>query len=168
MIDQMGLVIGRFQPITLMHKEIIDTALSENDTVVVFVVHGKKTSIKRSPFPFDLQREMFNVLYGVKIDVELAPTGFYPDLIENIDQNNFVLYCGEDRYSAYKAQRVYLTQDKQVKIKNIPRVSGKCSGTRARQALIDNDYLEFTKLVPAELWGYFHSLRKIILTPSSQ
>jgi bifunctional NMN adenylyltransferase/nudix hydrolase len=53
-----GIFIGRFQPVTISHYEIINTSLRIFDKVIILIGSSKSPISLRNPFPLEIREEM--------------------------------------------------------------------------------------------------------------
>ena len=63
--NNVALFMGRLQPPTKLHLQIIDQGLKDFDNVVVAIVKGKKSDMKDNPFSFDLQKKIIQKLTNI-------------------------------------------------------------------------------------------------------
>lgn len=151
---KVGMMIGRFQPPTIAHFQLIKNALHENDVVYVFVA-GQKESAD-NPFPYEIRKEILSYLRNVVINP--AGSGFAPGLIEdNIDLNGVSLvnlYCGTDRVAGYKTQMKEYFDHEGVawKVKETKRdPDSSVSGTKVRYAIASGDFNSFSGMMATEI-----------------
>jgi len=162
--DTHGIYLGRFQPLTIAHSNIIKRVSKENKSGTIFLVKGKKTSQDKenNPFDEDIQIEMIKKVLPANMEVKVIPTGFFINELNQMKYDNFVVYAGTDRIESYKKMVKY-SDGKNIIIKEIKRTNSDISGTKVRQSLKDNDLDTFKKMTPKEEWGMFDKLRKTIL-----
>jgi len=101
--ETVGVYIGRFQPITKGHLNIINKMANNNKKSFIIVVRGIKTQEdkERNPYSQKEQEEMFNLLeLPNNVNVLFHTTAYFFPLLEGNYLYN--LYCGEDREIAYK------------------------------------------------------------------
>jgi len=167
---KVAVFLGRFQPLTKAHVEIIrKIEKAEKLPVVVFIVKGKKTSQnkEKNPFPLDIQIELFKKVFGNKVEVKTIPTGFIGDIINTLRQEGkepLVLYCGSDRVKGYEGQlkRYEDIFFANIKVKEVPRTNEDISATKVRNALKNNDFETFKKNTDKAIWNEFEKLKKYI------
>ena len=173
-----AIFIGRMQPITLAHYNIIEQARKTYDDIFIVIVKGAKTSADKRKNPFTLgQRVQFIYrAFDGKIPMDhiiKAPTGFTPDILDYLDKyiskkklkKRFVIFAGADRADDYKRQiDKYYEGEAKIDIEVIPREEDSISATKVRKALIDNNLNEFKRLMPQTLWNEFDNMRKILLS----
>ena len=158
-----GLIIGRFQPLTLGHKKMIDTALEQCDNVYICIIKGKKSEKDKNPLPLELQEEMLKEVYKSKIGKKLfiisAQTGNLITIINKTKDNINKVFAGTDRVQAYKKQ---LERSLDVNVVEIKRSDDDISATQVRNAIKNDDYETFKKLVPKQIVKYWDVLKKYI------
>lgn len=64
---KLGMVVGRFQPLTNGHKFIIDKALSFCKHVVIMICSAQESRTKQNPFSIDERITMFKRVYKKEI-----------------------------------------------------------------------------------------------------
>ena len=148
-----GYFVGRFQPPTKAHHNIILQIAKENKKGIIFLVKGKKSSQDKNVNPFDenTQIEMLKTFLPQNVSIEVIPSGFFPDYVKD---ENATVYCGTDRVSAYTR----MSKGTNIKIKEIKRDDSDTSATKLRVALRDNDFNEFKKHAPKEMYSMFDEL----------
>lgn len=156
-----GLYLGRFQPLTLAHSQIIDRMSKENDKCVVLLVKGKHSSKDKDKNPFDtnMQEKLLDCIRPSNVQIVTIPTGFFVDYINEHPLNSFKLYCGEDRNESYKRQLSYLENDKNVEIINIDRKDD-ISATKLREGLRNGT--DVSNLIDKRTSKYIEEMRDII------
>jgi len=152
-----SLVIGRFQPFTKGHLQLLKNA---KHPVIVAIVKGKQTSKNKenNPFPFDLQKEVI-MSSGVNniIDVYSIESASLPYMISISRDNGYEpveMFAGTDRYKMYKYQQEkYAPQiNSKIKIKEIHRdqssddVTG-IAATKVRDALRNDDFDQVSRMM---------------------
>jgi len=159
-----GIFSGRFQPCTKAHAEIIEKIGKENDSGIIFLVKGKKTSEDKEKNPFDTetQKKMLELVTPKNVKIEIISTGFFVDELNKSHDTKFVAYAGSDRVKAYKSFNKYIENDNTLEIKEIKRTDEDISATKVREALKNNNKDEFKKLTPVKIHGMFKELKEIL------
>lgn len=172
-----AIFIGRMQPLTLAHFNIINQARKDYQTVFIVIVSGGKSSKEKAknPFSFKERAEFIYKAFEGKIPMKhiiKAPTGFTPDIVEYLDRyisrNNlkkkYIIFAGADRAEDYKRQiKNYYKGNVDVEIRVIPREEESISATKVRKALLDGDVENFKRLMPQSLWPEYNSMRNKLL-----
>ena len=143
-------IVGRFQPITRLHYEIIDEARKKYSTIFVVVVNPplpskekrytkkgelrtpEKTRMEKNPFNLALRMKLIHKSFGGKIHpsrIISAENGFTPDIIDKIKRyvskekmkENIVLLAGSDRIPGYVKQLENYLGSENVSIQEITR-----------------------------------------------
>ena len=152
-----GYLLGRLQPLTISHSNIIEKMKIENDNVTILLVKGKGTSKDkgRNPLCVQTQIELIKEVHP-DVNVEIISTGYFPDYIE--DMSKATVYTGTDRLKAY----TNMAKDSGVTIKEIERTDDDISASKVRQSLIDDDYKSFQTMTPIEIHKYYDRLKSVI------
>lgn len=144
-----GVILGRYQPPTRAHFNLIKKSSVENDITLVFIA-GQKVD-KSNPFDFKLRKKIIESK-NKKVKVFPAKVGFIPDLIQNSFSLNRVseinIYAGSDRIQEYKRQfsKYWDEDDITININEIKRDPDKSiSGTKVRSFIINDDFSSFEK-----------------------
>jgi len=154
-----ALFIGRLQPPTKAHMEIIRQALNTYDGLTIALVKGKKSEQDKNPFPFELQEKM---IHSVFPDVKIIQiqTGNLIHVISKSPLHINTILAGSDRVEGYKKQLERSYPD--VKITEIPRTNEDVSATKVRNALLNNDIVTFKDNMDINHWKYFDELQKYV------
>ena len=159
-----GLIIGRFQPFTLGHKKMIDTALEQCDNVYICIIKGKKSEKEKNPLPLELQEEMikdvYKSIYNKRLFIISAQTGNLITIINKTKDNINYVYAGTDRVQAYKKQ---LERTLDINVREIKRTDEDISATQVRNAIKEDDYDTFKRLVPRAIVKFWSVLKKYIV-----
>lgn len=161
------LFVGRFNPFHSGHSAIVK--MMTNNPLIV-IVKGKKTSEdrKKNPFEEKYQEKMVKMVYP-HAEVSVSPNaflagicGFYRKKGDEITR----IFAGPDRIDSYR-KSIEETNSKmdpeyhyKIEFVETPRVT---SATKVRQTLKDDDFDEFKKNMPKELWGEFKQMRETYL-----
>lgn len=126
-------IVGRFQPITKLHYQIIDDARKKYQQTFVVVVNPpippkekrftqkgeirkpEKDRQEKNPFSLGLRMKLIHKSFGGKLHpshIISAPNGFTPDIAQKLERyisrkeqkEKLVLLAGSDRIPAYKRQ----------------------------------------------------------------
>jgi cytidyltransferase-like protein len=154
-----GLFVGRFQPLTLAHTNIIETISKENDKCIIFLVKAKKKNIELSPFDEELQRRMLDEIIDENTEVVTLPSAFFVDYISTLPYSNYNIYAGSDRVESYKQFNKYMNEGKSLDVSELSRVDEDISATKVRTALLENDNDTFNNLTDIRIHKYFKELR---------
>ena len=147
---------GRFQPPTKAHIEIIRNALAKYDGVAIVVVKGLKSAADKNPFPFELQKEIFEGMFKDKVIIKQTSSGNIMYTIDNLGQNINAIIAGSDRVEGYRNQ---LSTTSNIVIDEITRSADDVSATKLRQALKDGDFESFKRLTDPGMHVHYKELR---------
>jgi nicotinamide mononucleotide adenylyltransferase len=156
-----ALFIGRLQPPSKMHIEIIREGLREYNRVIVAIVKGKKSDIDDNPFSFATQQEILRAAFPKEERLEIiqVATGNLFSAIEKSKRNVNAVLCGEDRANTYSAQ---LLQNPEIRIVRFLRDMNGVSGTKLREALKNNDKTTFVDNVDSSVVKFYDKLKSEI------
>jgi nicotinamide mononucleotide adenylyltransferase len=181
-----ALIIGRFQPITKVHFEIIDSARKRFQQIFIVVVAGAKSQKdkEKNPFPLSLRIRLIYLAFGGKIHpshIISAPSGFVPEIMDNIFRltsrenlkKRLVLLAGTDRVAAYKKQLDdYFEKDGvTAEVQEIARdmdSADNVSASKVREAIKNNDKETFQGLTPSGIHDEFMTLKKYLISESQR
>lgn len=155
--------MGRLQPPTAAHIKIIDDAVKKyKQPVVVAVVTSDNTN---SPFSFGLVKNILQASCKQKPKVLEIRSGFIGDFLSPLRDDGFepyVLLAGSDRAKGYKAQikRYNDMFTLQLSVKEIKRTDADISGTKVRQALVDEDESTFKSMTAKGTHKFYKKLQK--------
>lgn len=135
------LIIGRMQPPTIEHLNIIKTCAEQYDNVYV-TLSKNKNEVDKNPYSLEQRYLMLascNLPKNVYVTECNSGNIFY---IQNKLQKNInVIACGFDRVEDYKRQ---LLNNPEIKIKIFKRTKNSISSTKVRQA-IKNKNIQYLK-----------------------
>lgn len=150
-----ALFIGRLQPPTLMHMQIIGDALKCSANVCVAIVKGKKSDPLANPFTFELQRRIINEAFP-DVEVIEVSTG---NIITAINSSTLVItkvLCGSDRLETYRTQ---LLNNPELEIIEMKR-DNEVSGTKVREAIKRGDRKTLEENMHSTSHKFFKDLQK--------
>lgn len=161
---KIGIMVGRFQPVTILHQKIIHNMESKFDKNYVFIVEGQKSSQEKKNFlSFDERIKILKIT-NPTVKTIASTNGYLPDIInENkipIENSMIYIVAGSDRISGY------MKQFKDVPYKvfkhEIPRQPEDVSATKVRTALMSGDFASYKKMIAKGLDNekWFSILRK--------
>lgn len=157
-VNNNAIFIGRMQPPSKMHIQIIRQGLQNYHRVVVAIVKGKKSAHDLNPFSFETQEEMIRAAFpGEKnIDIIQVSTGNLFTAMQKSKRNVNAVLCGEDRKEGYIAQ---LSQNPEIRVVTFNREKDSVSGTKLREALKNDDKQTFEKNIDKNLTKFYDKLR---------
>lgn len=160
--EEVSVVMGRFQPLTIAHADIIENAYKKyRRKVVVAVVKSKN---EKSPYPFKLVKEIINKSIKVPHEVIEIGTGFIGDFLSPLRDDGMeakTLFAGSDRIKGYEGQvkRYQAMFNLTLTVEEIPRTETDVSASKVRQALLDGDEELFQAMTPKGEWKYYNKLK---------
>lgn len=160
--EEVSVVMGRFQPLTIAHQQIIEGAYKRlKRKVVVAVVKSKN---EKSPYPFKLVKELIEKSVRVPVHVIEIGTGFIGDFLSplrDMDMEAKTLFAGTDRIKGYQGQvkRYQQMFNLTLKIEEIPRTETDVSASKVRAALAADDEELFKSMTPSGTHKYYKKLQ---------
>jgi len=161
--EKVGLMVGRFQPITKAHEKMINALYKDNDKAIVFMIKGKKSSLDKDKNPFGekIQTDMLKAVNS-DVKIEVLNSGFFVDFINKYENTDFVIYAGSDRANSYLHFEKYLKNGNTLVVKEIKRDENAISGTKVRESLKFKNKKLFEELTPAPIHKMYNTLSKVI------
>jgi len=168
--DKVVIFVGRFSPPTKAHCQIIESAYKKyKKPVHIFIVRsesGKNTS----PFPPEVQQQIFNESLSVPHEVHIVKTAFIGDfltVLRDQDDEPIAMYCGTDRFKSYQDQlnRYNEKLNYNIELNEIKRdeeSKENISGTNVRNALKNDDIDEFQRNMSKGAWKLFDKLKEYV------
>ena len=168
-MENVNILMGRFQPITVGHIKCAETAWKENGVKTILLVVETTKEDAKHPFATSmllptykkLDKE-FEFMAGVVV-VKSA------DIVKNVEicrDNGFEPVswsCGTDRIDAYQKMiskygpQIGLTDD--FKVIEIKRGDDDISATQVRNAILKDDKKTFEKLTPKTIHSLYSKLK---------
>lgn len=166
-----GLYIGRFQPFHKGHKSIVDKMLRECDKVIIAIGSAQETETKNNPFRYEYRKWMIQTVYPaiwnriiiIGIEDRINPSddsswGEY--VINNIKKATDIIpdaiYQGiEDKHSNW-----FSTLN--IPIIEVDRGILDVTGTKVRNALLQNHVLRFKAYMPNALHQEYEDMKKVV------
>ena len=163
MNNTLGVYLGRFQPLTKAHYEIIQEMARNNDNGIIYITSTSKKSIDKNPFPIDLRVKILEEICPSNITIKVVENGFLPDELNKLDYNTFNLYSGTDRVESYLKFNKYMENDKKINIVEVQRSDEDISATLVRKSLIEDDISTFHNLTNESTYKYFNILKECLM-----
>ena len=160
-----GIFSGRFQPCTSAHAKIIETIGKENDSGIIFLVKGKKTSkdTEKNPFDTETQKKMLELVAPKNVQIKIISTGFFVDELNLMPEGTkFVAYAGSDRVKSYTSYTKYMEDERTLEVKEIERTDDDISATKVREALKEGDEGTFKKMTHKNVHKMYNELKEIL------
>lgn len=173
---EVGLYIGRFQPFHKGHLLVVRKALEDCNTLVIAVGSSQENRTKKNPFTYEERKLMIErscqvgsfILARKKIIV--VPV---PDRLEYSDDaswGQYVLDCVEKEcglrpsvnFEGKEQCRSTWFEGLDITQVVIARDEIPYSATTVREAMIDDRYKDFCKMVSAALWLPYYYMRDIV------
>ena len=172
-LKDVNLLVGRFQPFHNGHLKMAKFLKEKNGfpSVVVVVYPGHNKSGK-SPFNEEILRKCMDGVVRDEEEIEdyiIVQRGLIGSAIVKLLEKGYkpnLIGAGEDRVQDYTKQMDYIKksdigdQMQDLKLVQTPRST---SATEVRQAIKDEDYQKFKKLVPSSVEKMYTALKSEIL-----
>jgi hypothetical protein len=164
-----NVILGRFQPFHNGHLKMAKNLMEENNlpTFVVVVYPGHNKSGK-SPFGEESIKRYMDSIVANNDEIEgyfISPRGLLGSAIAKLIDMGYdpkLIGAGPDRIEDYSKQIDYIRMSDiknkvsdDLRIMETPRVT---SGTKVRQAIKDEDFSKFKKMVPKEVSNLYNDL----------
>lgn len=153
-----ALFLGRLQPPTKLHMKIIENGLAKFDNVIVGIVKGSKSEKSKNPFSFSIQSQMIHDVFP-NVEIIEVSSGNILSIFNSINLNVNAILAGTDRIEGYKNQ---LKKNPDIIVVETERDFSGVSGTKAREALLQNDKVKFQENMHQKSFSYFDKLRAMI------
>lgn len=153
------MILGRFQPITDGHMKVVQSLYEKNQLPTVWCLVTNKKIDNTHPFSDDLIKKEIDGF--ISSDSELYAGHIYvtnADIVkcaEKLHDAGFepILWgCGSDRYPAYKKQADKYKEKAglldEFDCLEVKRNEEDISATKVRQAISDDDFARYSKLMP--------------------
>lgn len=174
-----SLITGRFQPPTIMHEQLIRSALKYSDIQYVQIIESKSnTGTQKNPLTSEFRQKLIKQIFPEdNVRIFVYPTGSLDDIIHTIERENTDIefnqvFCGTDRLEGYKRQLNKYFQDHQgIQLIEIDRdVSevNNISQTKLREQIIDDKIEQFKILQPDKIHQFYDIIRDKIINQTSQ
>lgn len=149
--EVIGLFPGGYKPPTIAHFHIVDEISKRPEITKLKVLIGPK---ERDNITSEQSLQIWNIYkkyLNNKVEFEkssISPVKDVLDIIKNNPQNYYILVVGRDEdYNRFKSADKY----NNIKIVSIKEAGEGISGTKARQEILSDNYINFQKYIPTEL-----------------
>lgn len=163
-----GLYIGRFQPFHKGHKSVIDKMLEECDKIIIAIGSAQAEFTENNPYRYEYRRWMIEKVYPTIHD-RIIIVGIY-DREHPADDKSWGEYLINEIKTSINVIPDVIYQGKEDKHDhwfesfNIPIVEVdrgilEISGTKVRNAILNDHILSFLAYVPSALHQEYEDLR---------
>ena len=177
------LIQGRFQIVTLQHKEMIDEELNNNRNVVIQIIEGNKSSEDKSKNPLDFlfRKNMFETVYEKEtknntIQIFKYKIQYLPFIVYDLEKTEDIVIThiksGMGRCKSYKQQfeniksesDIYeYTKNKKLNFICMDRSNDSISQSKQRKQIFNGDFKAQKELIPRELIPYFNNIKNYLV-----
>ena len=157
-MERVNITIGRFQPMHYGHYKCVEEAWKAKGipTVICMIRVPEDKVDEKHPFPSAMIVDLYKdiLLKDPKIVTVIDVPRADPVLVHQQLGDKYQiasLTCGTDRFAAYQWMYKYKEQADladDFEILEVKRSDEDVSATKVRKALLDNDRIEFLKLIP--------------------
>lgn len=157
-MERVNLVFGRFMPFTKGYYKCVEEAWKAKGipTVICMIRVPEDKVDEKHPFPSAMIVDLYKdiLLKDPKIVTVIDVPRADPVLVHQQLGDKYQiasLTCGTDRFAAYQWMYKYKEQADladDFEILEVKRSDEDVSATKARKALLDDDRMEFLKLIP--------------------
>lgn len=167
-LEDVNLIIGRFQPFHKGHLKMASFLKEKNDLPsIIAVVHPGHNRSNRSPFNQDLVNRYMEAVVKENPDLIkgffIVNRGLLGIIYGKAKEHGYlvkIIGAGDDRIEDYKKQEEYLKKHgsdfpEDIKVVETPR---SISATEVRDDIKNEDFLEFKKKVPHAIVSFYPQL----------
>ena len=138
-----NIFIGRFNPPTILHYQIIQEMVKSNNDCFAFIVSGEKSNRSKNPLDADFIKKILSK--NIKVDI-CSNACMALDIIEVIGYTDVNLFCGSDRVKSYSSLNKYHSFN--LNIKEIKRQNTDVSASVIRAGIRNNNMEVIDLLYP--------------------
>ena len=129
-----NLFIGRFNPPTILHYQIIQEMVKNNTDCFVFIVSGEKSQKDKNPLDTEFIKKLIS---NKRIKTDICANAIQAlDVLDVLGYNEVNLYCGSDRIKSYSGLNKYHSFN--LNIKEIKRQNTDVSASMIRSGIRNN------------------------------
>lgn len=136
----LNIMIGRFNPPTKLHENIINS-MGINSRIFIVDGEATKNNLFKNPLPIEYREELFKNLHpNIKIDI--CTNAFQAlEIVDLMGYSSINLYCGSDRVKSYESMKKYFPY--KINIVETTRTDDDISASLVRENIRKNnlDYL---------------------------
>ena len=185
MEKKIGVFLSRMQPLHVGHIGIIETALKENDQVLIIIGSKNKFGTIRNPIDVELRRkileealeEKFGKEYKEKILIYELPDWsketetetflewgryLYYNIVSNIEQKEFSIYFSDDEELIKSWFEEELQNRIHFRLFERNNMYNAVSSTKIRQAFLDNNAEYIKCSCPMAVINRYDEIKEII------
>ena len=167
-----GMYAGRFQPFHKGHLMVVNEALMYCDHLILVIGSAQESGTKKNPFDFETRKEFIRralrglgkrvTIIGINDRAEVKDDqGWGEYLLEEVVRQTGVRPTinveGEELVRSHWFDSVDINKI------IISRKMVPYSATQLREAIINDDWVSFTKIAPTGLWLKYKFMRRKLL-----
>ena len=171
---QIGLFVGRFQPLTIGHCFVIDEALKNCDILIIAIGSSQESRTIKNPFSIETRLEIFNSVYYKEIkDKKMICVGVPDRKVpkDDLGRGEYLFDCIYKKtnlipnviFEGSEIARNYWFDNK-IKRVTVNRFKIPISGTDIRNYIRNDDYENYKDNVPRAIGSidWFNKLKLIL------
>ena len=164
-LKKCNVTVGRFQPFTEGHMKMVEAGYKENELPCVILQIPNTKNDAKHPFTDELIKEEIKFIMGEQKKANHVSIAghFYvknadiAKIAQTCHENGFepvMWLCGSDRYPQYSKQadteKYKVANDMLMEFKafEVKRTDDDTSATKVRQAIKDDDFTTYMKMMP--------------------
>jgi nicotinamide-nucleotide adenylyltransferase len=168
--------VGRFQPFHKGHLMVVNEALMYCDHLILVIGSAQESGTKKNPFDFETRKEFIRrALRGLGKRVTIIGINDRAEVKDDQGWGEYLL----NEVERQTGKRPVLNVEGEEPVRShwfdsvkigkliISRKMFPCSATQVREAILKDDFYEFTKTAPTGLWIKYPLMRKILLEVES-
>lgn len=176
-----GLIVGRFQIFHNGHRDMVQKALELCDKVVVYIGSSQAWGTKENPFSYYVRENMIKSVFETEVICKRLFIRGLPDIgagnsdvwgkfvLDNfreefhVNPNLYVTGCESNRSSWFNTNIAPTVDELKITRKNI-----NISASQCRKLMLDNNYEEWCRNIPEELYNNYETYRKFLLKANNK
>lgn len=167
-----GLYVGRFQPLHIGHKSIIDKMLEECKTVIIAIGSAQESGTEKNPLSFEFRKILIYSVYSECLDrIIVLPINDRTTYSDDSTWGDYLLdrvqeQCGLTPDVIYEGEedvRTHWYDNYDIPVIKVQRSFIEISGTELRKAILEDRVLKAAIYLPIPIYhNYYDLIRKEI------
>lgn len=175
-----GLFVGRFEPLTIGHCLVINEAIKSCDKLILVLGSTQESLTKKNPFNATLRAFFITKVYEKEILEGKMILAFVPDRTHPKDDEEWGKYLLNEvhRQTSLTPNIVYEGSEnvrnyrfnESVKRVTFPKILIPINASMIREYILNDDYQKFKEFMPKEISSkeYYEAMRKIIIEVNNE
>ncbi len=172
---ELGLVLGRFQPMHNGHQQIVEITRSLCQKTLILISSAQESGTFRNPFQLETRKNIIDTIYGNKEDVIIGTMNDMTNendicfewgkYILNHIENNYGRLPDLMVYGKDESRKGWFSNEDSQKFSEliIARNKINISATKLREYLVQDKKEEWKSFVPKEISNMYETLRNELL-----